>query len=321
LEPDADQRPLLAPELLNRVLDHVSIGTVLADRSWTICHWNDFMARHSGRGAAEVLGKNLFAFPELPKSWLERKLRSVLAIRNYAFTSWQERPYLFRLKNLRAITGNVDYMYQDCSFIPIDDERGEAEYVLINVLDMTDVYAYENRLDAVTETVTELERLSHRDGLTALYNRRHLEQSLPTEFHRAVAQGRPLSFILADIDHFKLLNDTYGHIAGDEVLRSVGACIAGNVRGSDIAARYGGEEFAVVLPETGPDVAGRVAERLRGAIAALSVMFEGQPIAVTASFGFSAQGPAMHGYTELVQAADHALYRSKQGGRNRATSA
>jgi diguanylate cyclase len=212
-------------------------------------------------------------------------------------------------------------MYQDCSFVPIVDERDEAEYVLINVLDMTDVYAYENRLDAVAETMTERERLSHRDGLTALYNRRHLEQSLATEFHRAVAQGHPLSFILADIDHFKLLNDTYGHIAGDEVLRSVGACIAGNVRGSDIAARYGGEEFAVVLPETGPDVAGRVAERLRGAIAALSVMFEGQPVAVTASFGFSTQGPGMHGYTELVQAADHALYQSKQGGRNRATSA
>ena len=162
----------------------------------------------------------------------------------------------------------------------------------------------------------EVEELAQTDDLTRLANRRQLEVALTSELAVAKATGSALGFILVDLDRFKSLNDTHGHLTGDEVLRRVSDVLTGVVEIGDTVARYGGEEFALVLPGRDPMATAAIAERARLAISALAA-----PVPVTASFGAcsfpsdAADGPA------LMRAADEAMYESKRAGRNRVTSA
>jgi diguanylate cyclase (GGDEF)-like protein len=124
--------------------------------------------------------------------------------------------------------------------------------------------------------------------------------------------------MLIDLDHFKRVNDSYGHEAGDIVLTAIGALLRGNVRGSDIACRYGGEEFALILPETGADAAARRAEDIRIAIYALSLSYAGKSLGkITASFGIAVFPDHAQDSDDLLRAADVALYAAKGQGRNR----
>ena len=164
----------------------------------------------------------------------------------------------------------------------------------------------------------ELRRMSQTDGLTGLYNRRFLDESLSVEFHRARRTGAPLSVIMFDVDHFKKFNDTHGHDMGDRVLKAVAGALRAALRKYDLPCRYGGEEFLAILPNTTGVGAYAVAERLRTDIAELDV----DGLTVTVSLGvathpdIAAASPA-----ELVEHADQALYESKEGGRNRTTTA
>jgi diguanylate cyclase (GGDEF)-like protein len=171
-------------------------------------------------------------------------------------------------------------------------------------------------LARVAERTGELQaanrRLAHLaavDPLTGVGNRRLFDQALGVEIARARRYAEPLSLVLADLDHFKRVNDTRGHAAGDEVLREVGRALRECARGADVVARYGGEEFAIILPHTTLEQALRFAERARRAIGAL-------PAGVTASFGAAQLGP-QDDAARLAAAADAALYRAKAEGRDR----
>jgi diguanylate cyclase (GGDEF)-like protein len=157
-----------------------------------------------------------------------------------------------------------------------------------------------------------------RDGLTGLYNHAHFQRQLRAEFDRARRYGTGFSLVMVDVDHFKRLNDDYGHQAGDLVLREVGALVGGTMRVSDLAARYGGEEFVLLLPETPPEGAHRVAERLRAGIRALAPRtLAGRPLRpVTASFGVATHRPSDLDPQWALHRADEALYRAKRGGRD-----
>jgi two-component system cell cycle response regulator len=169
----------------------------------------------------------------------------------------------------------------------------------------------------------EAVKLSLTDALTGIQNRRYLSDALPGEVARARRFSRPLSVVMCDIDHFKRVNDTYGHPAGDAVLRDFAAMLNGRIRVDiDWVARFGGEEFVVVLPETDLDGAMRVGERLRAATAGLEVRHEGQTIRLTASFGIataSAPWPEGSVAEQLLAQADLCLYLSKKQGRDRVT--
>jgi diguanylate cyclase (GGDEF)-like protein/PAS domain S-box-containing protein len=166
-----------------------------------------------------------------------------------------------------------------------------------------------------------LEELATCDGLTGLKNHRFLQDVLLSNFSFARRHRLPLSLVMLDVDHFKAYNDTFGHPAGDAVLRQVALLLKAGVRDHDIAARYGGEEFAVLLPATAQGDALVVAQRLRGAVEAFT--WEGRPVRV--SVGVSTYDPAAPPLAatpgELMDQADAALYRSKQQGRNRVTHA
>ena len=167
----------------------------------------------------------------------------------------------------------------------------------------------------------KLEKLAFRDGLTNLYNHRYFQEILAKEVSRVHRYGRPLALLLFDIDHFKKVNDNYGHPAGDQVLVTMSEAITKAVRPSDIVARYGGEEFAVILPETNFSGMKVFAERLRRCVAAITTNIDGEEIKITISCGASHLTPdsTVHHPSMLINTADRALYLSKKNGRNMVT--
>jgi diguanylate cyclase (GGDEF)-like protein len=164
----------------------------------------------------------------------------------------------------------------------------------------------------------DLREQAIRDPLTGLFNRRHMEESLERELRRAERRQRGLGIILLDLDHFKRCNDTFGHEAGDAVLRVIGQFLRTHIRGEDLACRYGGEEFLLILADSSLENTHRRAEQLRGEIKALQVEHAGRPLGpVSASLGvavFPEQGVTAE---EIVRAADAALYQAKTEGRDR----
>ena len=157
-----------------------------------------------------------------------------------------------------------------------------------------------------------------RDRLTGLYNRHYVQEWFGLELHRAQRHGRPVAAIMLDIDHFKRFNDSFGHEAGDLVLRELAGVLGRSTRGSDIASRYGGEEFLVLLPECAFDAARSKAEQLREEIARLELRYDDQPLGpVTVSLGVAAFPDHAKESEELLRCADDALYLAKQTGRNR----
>jgi diguanylate cyclase (GGDEF)-like protein len=159
---------------------------------------------------------------------------------------------------------------------------------------------------------------SIRDALTGLYNRRYLDETLPREISRAKRGGQTLCLMLLDIDHFKEFNDTYGHDAGDFVLKSLAKHIHSFIRESDIACRSGGEEFVIILPETSIETASKRAEDLRAGTAQNELNFNNESIGrITISIGVSAYPQYGEEINTLIKSADEAMYQAKQGGRNR----
>ena len=166
----------------------------------------------------------------------------------------------------------------------------------------------------------EIYQLATHDALSGLYNRRHFSETLDHEITRAHRHGHVLSLCIIDVDLFKSINDTFGHLAGDEVLRRIAGVIRGHVHGGDLAARIGGEEFAVLLPESDLAAAVSFADRLRAAVAATGFDACGAPRPVTVSIGVSALSASASDGTSLMAAADAALYRAKETGRDRVCS-
>lgn len=163
-----------------------------------------------------------------------------------------------------------------------------------------------------------LEELARTDPLTGLQNRRAVEEWATRQLNGAVRYGFPLWIAIIDLDHFKKVNDTYGHQAGDLVLRQVAEIIKDNTRSSNLCGRLGGEEFVIVFSQVNFDGAGTALERLRAKLQCEKFEFEGTTLDVTASFGVAGfQGKEAPEFAELLRRADEALYRAKQKGRNR----
>lgn len=171
-----------------------------------------------------------------------------------------------------------------------------------------------------------LEEESITDPLLGIYNRRYLDRRLTSEIARAKRYHRPLSVLMIDIDHFKSVNDQYGHQAGDLALSYIGKLLLNTVRGPDVVARYGGEEIVILAPDNGENEATRLAERLREHIAEHELILSSEgggqkSIRLTVSIGVAEMGRAIETADELIECADRALYRAKACGRNQVASA
>jgi two-component system cell cycle response regulator len=227
-------------------------------------------------------------------------------------------------KHARIVLNNEEFWLEDLGSrngTYIDGRRLERKHLQDGILIQVGLHA-SFRFTVVSarqeKRLRELYESSTRDSLTGLYNRRHFDERIKAEFAYAKRHQLDLGFIMLDVDFFKRVNDTYGHAAGDVVLKQVSANLAKQLRTEDVIARVGGEEFAVLLRGIGIDGSRRLAERLRANIESLSIVAEGIPIAVTVSAGCAAlsetedQTPA-----SLFRLADQRLYEAKRSGRNR----
>ncbi|WP_291197305.1 PleD family two-component system response regulator [Hyphomonas sp.] len=217
------------------------------------------------------------------------------------------------LERAKAVKG-LEIGASDMIMAPVDTQE-----LLARVRTQTRRTRY---VEILRERVDRGLELSVIDQLTGLYNRRYMTSQLQQYMHRAVMGGKPLSVMMLDIDHFKPINDTHGHQAGDEVLQELADRLRHNIRPMDVACRPGGEEFLVILPETPEELACAAAERVRKAIAAdpFNVLSETRQIAVTVSAGVSSLLGPNDTMAELLNRADTALYQAKSAGRNRVKS-
>jgi diguanylate cyclase (GGDEF)-like protein len=298
------------------MLQTMDVGLLVIDRDYRVQLWNSFMQNHSGRSATTVMGEPLFrVFPDIEEDWLRRKADSVFQLACPAFTNWEQRPYLFHFKNYRPITGTADFMYQNVTLIPLTSANGTIQHVGVIVHDVTDIAVNRTDLEILN---AQLAAVSRTDHLTALNNRGYWEERLTEEFRRFKrSPSTACTLIMFDIDHFKRVNDTYGHQAGDEVIRTTAQILRDNVRNTDVTGRYGGEEFGVVLVDTASGSAMVLAERLRTRIEALTVGFDEHEIRFTISLGIAQVSDATESYGHWIECADQALYEAKRSGRNR----
>ncbi len=220
----------------------------------------------------------------------------------------------------------------DTMLSPLLDDQGNCQYIcgisrlisdrkqMERALRLTNDHLQE-QLQKVENLHTLLREQAMRDPLTNLYNRRYLEESLNRELIRAEREHYPVSVVMLDIDHFKKLNDSYGHPAGDEVLRQLAKLLQDQARLSDIPCRYGGEEFLLVLPHTNTAIAMERAEQWRQAFAGLQVPFAGLQLQTSLSAGVASYPDHGQSAADLINAADRALYTAKHQGRNQVCQA
>jgi diguanylate cyclase (GGDEF)-like protein len=203
-----------------------------------------------------------------------------------------------------------------------DLEVGKDEYIQIIESARAELSKLSvEMINTSIQQIKEMEILKQqviRDSMTQLYNHHHFRQLLQNELSRAQRYKRPLSLLFGDIDHFKAINDTFGHLAGDRVIKALATKLRMETRESDHAARYGGEEFAVILPETTIEDAKVIAERLRSGIESMDITYGGNSISISLSFGIAdLTDNKKADIDELISRADKALYHAKEQGRNR----
>jgi diguanylate cyclase (GGDEF)-like protein len=182
------------------------------------------------------------------------------------------------------------------------------------------IYLFTSRLiTKVSEANRKIQEMAITDALTRIFNRRHIMERFAEEFERARRVNGPLSCIMADIDDFKSINDTYGHLFGDKILEKISAVMSASLRAYDILGRFGGEEFLIILPDTGPDAAGTLAERIRNNVKERCTAEPGLSRCgtVTMSFGFTVMRDSDRSVDDMIKRADVGLYKAKTSGKDK----
>ena len=296
------------------LLDSIEVGIAVLDRNFNVQVWNKFLEKHGAKKAEAIIGDSLFShFPEIEEKWLRTKVDPVFNLKSPVFIIWEQRPYLFKFGCNRPVTSAAEFMYQNVTMFPIVDKRGNVERFCMLVYDVTEQALGKRGMEHLNE---ELKTASRVDGLTGLYNRRYWQERFDEMHKLCVRREKPSTALMLDIDHFKRINDTYGHQAGDKVIKMLAALIKRCVRETDLAGRYGGEEFAIILNDSSVEDAKIVAERIRQLAQRLVVEHEGESISFTVSLGLAQFSPDFKGAMAWLECADQALYEAKENGRN-----
>jgi len=257
-----------------------------------ILYLNPQAARKLAVARSYILGKSPRAFYVQP----EERDQLVAQLRQQGFLQHRE-------VHLRTAAGELFWANLSATLIQFEEQSA----VFFAIIDISERKALEQRLRTLAMT----------DELTGLYNRRHFTQCGVEEVVRAQRYGTPFSLLMLDVDHFKAVNDTYGHESGDEVLRHLAALLRPQLRSLDIVGRLGGEEFGVILPNTALDEARCLAERLRQAVVQNEIVTRYALLKLSVSIGVAAFGPAIQTIDDLLRYADQALYQAKAEGRDR----
>jgi len=272
---------------------------VMLDSRGKVSFWNDAAEQLLGYAEDEVLGKELLPLVLPPE----------------ALGELEQLVHDFAASGTGPAMGTISEMVA----VRKDGTRVEVERSTSSFRLAGEWYAVATIRDITERKATEakLLELATTDSLTGLFNRRRFMELCEQEFSRSIRYDRPLAMFMMDIDHFKHVNDDYGHDAGDRVLKSLAEISILALRGADVLGRLGGEEFGVLLPETDEESAREVAERLRQSIERASISINGITLSITVSIGVSILKPDMGSMESLLKKADIALYDAKQSGRNR----
>ena len=278
-------------------------GILITDRDKRILRVNRAFTRLTGYSAEEAIGRTpaMLQYERRDADFYRSTWETVARDKYWQGESWNRR--------------------KDGEFYPalltisvVTDADGQVTNYVAAFADITQKNKAEEALQKLNE---ELAEFATRDGLTGLYNHRTFYVLLGDELARAQRFKRPLSLIVLDIDHFKRVNDTHGHLAGDAVLKGLSELLGREARAIDRVCRYGGEEITVILPETDLEAAANFAERLRAAVEAQPFDANSEPLRMTVSIGVASWPEQADSAEALVAAADAAMYAAKQGGRNR----
>jgi diguanylate cyclase (GGDEF)-like protein/PAS domain S-box-containing protein len=275
-------------------------ATPLDDGGPRIVYVNPAFERLMGYAAEEVIGQN-------PKM--------LQGANTDDKTRYKIRQAMRQGKGIRTEILNYDKqgneLWLDINLVPLLDDHGKLVYYAAIERDLTDHKRKQSRLEDMATT----------DGLTGLLNRQAFMQRAEKEYVRTRKYSRPLTVVMIDVDHFKSINDRYGHAVGDDVLRAMSKICQQSLRGSDVLGRVGGEEFVLLLPDTPQANAIYVAERMREQLEHAPIDIADLQINITASFGVATMRDDDDDFTTLLERADVAMYDAKHGGRNQVKSA
>lgn len=315
---DISARKAMESELRTRVaaIEAAADAIVITDPQGYILYANPAFAGQTGYDPEAVRGKH------------SRILKSGKQTREFYAKLWQTvlsgRTWRGELVNRREDGALYE---EEITISPVQNDDGEIECLVAIKRDVSDQRAMERglktanqalqeKLEQISQLQTKLAEQAVRDPLTSLYNRRYLDETLPRELARAKHEGYSLTIALLDVDFFKRINDTLGHLAGDEVLKALAHRLCSDVREGDIVCRYGGEEFLLALPHIPLDLAFERAEHLRLGFAETMLSVNGERIQATLSIGLAAYPEHANSPDALIERADAALYRAKRSGRN-----
>lgn len=316
---DISQRKALESELRTRLaaIEAAADAIIITDTQGRLLFVNPAFTEQTGYDLESVKGRHtrLLNSGKHEKAFYAQLWQTVLAGR-----IWRGE-----LINRRK---NGEYYEEEMTISPVKNDQGTIEYFVAVKRDISGQRAMERALQAANQELQQnLDKISRlqetlaeqaiRDPLTGLYNRRYLDETLPREFARAEREGYPLAVAMVDVDFFKRINDTWGHPAGDKMLKMLAQCLREGVREGDIVCRYGGEEFLLLLPRIALEIAVERAERVRQDFATRALAWGEVHIQATLSLGLASFPDHAPTPNALIEQADAALYRAKRSGRNR----
>lgn len=298
----------IIPVARTRLIERMSDGILVLDRHNRIVDFNPAMETFLYRKPSSLLGKPAV---EILQPWMEKV---------EALINGKETHVVLRIHSSPP-------RYLDLNVTPLYDDRQRLSGRLMVFHDITDHKNVEKKLryanDRLQSQLIEIGTLQSKlraqaihDPLTDLFNRRYLDETLDRELARAAREGYPLCVIMLDIDHFKRMNDAYGHEAGDLVLQALARTLLASNRRGDFACRFGGEEFVVVMPNIPMDTAFRRAEELRATLNSINVPYDGYNLMITISMGIACYPASGENRESLLRAADRAMYAAKKAGRD-----
>ncbi|MCI0521292.1 MAG: diguanylate cyclase [Chloroflexi bacterium] len=299
-------------QLRDEAMERIGIGMLAVDGDGVVVDANPAMRQifgDSSTGSGKLVGQSLSAVLQQWDGLLD-------AVKDGLET------------RMEVASGDAPRVrYFAVHIVPVEAQLVVARHVLLLFHEISEYKQAEMQLQMAQESLilqlAEIEDLqiqlreqAIRDPLTGLYNRRYMQDRLPEEILWAQAENKPVCLAMLDIDHFKKINDAYGHKAGDLLLQALSALLCQSVRAEDIVSRYGGEEFMLALPGIDLGLAGRRAEEWRAAVEAMRLWVEDTEIGVTISIGLAAVHPGREDYEQTLRKADDALYQAKRSGRN-----
>ena len=304
-------------------MDFLPLGIMVLDRNFEILFWNACLESWSGLSRCATLGRDARQlFPQLDRPTVTERVLALFEGAPPAVFSYHLHNHIIPA----PLPGGMLRLQHSVAY-GVRGPGGAVDHVVLSFQDVTEIHTRlqenlrikaslerENRLRKRIEA--KLSKLASFDMLTGLANRRHFLNLLIKEMRRAKRYGHPLCLVGIDVDHFKDVNDAWGHLAGDELLKAFAHACQGEVRDVDSVGRLGGEEFGVILPETGLEAAMQVAERIRVRVKDIAIPKEGGVISVTASLGVTCLGGDQT-IEDVLHAADQALFLAKSRGRDR----